>query len=147
MTTCPYSVCVCVCGLVYVRVYVSRKKCMDESTVKTFTLYKLFMPVLPAWNSQLPTFCDSLYQFLEYIVSIWIHMATLIPYQIHSRISSRIVSYCYGSSVGTLCISAGVCAQRDSQLWVSSSLPWQQHTKQAWLQTQHEVTSILTEPL
>ena len=37
MTTCPYSVCECVCGLVYVCVYVSRKKCMDESTVKTFT--------------------------------------------------------------------------------------------------------------
>ena len=29
---------------------------------------------------------------------------------------SRIVNCCYGSSVGTLCISASVCAQRDSQI-------------------------------
>ena len=46
-----------------------------------------------------------------------------------SSSSSRIVSYCYGSSAGTLCISAGVCAQRGSQIQLSSSLPWQQCTK------------------
>ena len=76
-------------------------------------LHKRSWKVIYAWRSGAETCMSAL------LVS---HPCTSPPRVV--SLSSRIVSYCYGSSVGTLCISAGVCAQRDSQIQLSSPLPW-----------------------